>query len=300
MFVLVVRVFLVLVFMVMFVRARRDAVARVVTACGEADEAAVADPRKTGGGTVGLLLRVGQSAVSELRRGFAVLRGVSGFFGADMRGLSVGGDAQVVVGSSIRVEMPGDGAGTAFEEGSAVFAFVHRAVADFRASASGAAGLRGKDAMVDHVDDTADGVAAVEKGGGAADDFDAIDEQRIERGRVIRAGGGGIDRANPVFENADAVAAESADHGAARARAEICGRDAGLAGEGFAERGLEFLREKTATEDGGRRGDRGLRSLERRGGNDEIFERDRFIGGGMRMRRRRRGLAVRARGGQKE
>ena len=94
--------------------------------------------------------------------------------------------------------------------------------------------------MGDHVDDAADGVAAVEERGGAADDLDAFDEKRFDAHGVIGAGDGGVEGADAVFEEADAVTAETPNDRAAGAGTEGGGVNAGLGGERFAERGLLF------------------------------------------------------------
>ena len=92
--------------------------------------------------------------------------------------------------------------------------------------------------MIDDVDDAAHGIAAVENGGGAANDFDAFDEQRIGCDGVIGTCGGRVERTESVFGDAETVAAETANNRAARAGAKISGGDAGLAGERFTERRL--------------------------------------------------------------
>ncbi len=68
---------------------------------------------------------------------------------------------------------------------------------------------------------------------------------------MVGADVGGVEGADAVVEHAHAVAAESADDGAAGTGAVVGGGDAGERREGFAERGLFVAVEVVAAEDGG-------------------------------------------------
>src|SRR5690606_39824429 len=118
-------------------------------------------------------------------------------------------------------------------------------VAGVERAGDGGGGHLGLDTVVDDVDHSANGGAAVEEGGGTADDFHAFDEQGVEADGVVGAGIGGVDGVCAVLENAHAVGAEAADDGAAGGGAEGGGAEPGGVGEGFAEGGLLILDRKS-------------------------------------------------------
>jgi len=110
-------------------------------------------------------------------------------------------------------------------------------VAELGAAGEGGSGCGGGDAVVDDVDHTADGGAAVEERGGAAEDLDAVDKKRLDADAVVGADVGGIEGADAVVEHADAFAAEAADERTIRAGTEEGAAHAGGVGERGAEGG---------------------------------------------------------------
>jgi hypothetical protein len=67
------------------------------------------------------------------------------------------------------------------------------------------------DTVVGRADDAADRRRAVAQGGRAADDFDLIGCQGIDRYEMILAEVGGAARAGAVLEDADAIDVETPD-----------------------------------------------------------------------------------------
>ncbi|MND68985.1 hypothetical protein D3C80_604440 [compost metagenome] len=96
----------------------------------------------------------------------------------------------------------------------------------------------GRDAVVEGIDDATNGIATVEQGGRAADDFDAFDRYRVHRYCVVIRQRGGIQRADPVAQQANAVAVEPTDDRAAGAGAEPGRGHTGLPVQGFAKAGF--------------------------------------------------------------
>jgi hypothetical protein len=76
------------------------------------------------------------------------------------------------------------------------------------------------DAVVDRVDHAADGAAAVQQRGRAAQHFHALDDERIDGHRVVVAQARCIQRCARVAEHPDAIAVLAADHGAVGVRAK--------------------------------------------------------------------------------
>ena len=93
----------------------------------------------------------------------------------------------------------------------------------------------GRDALVDDVDRTADGLAPVEKDRGAAQDFDALGGQRLDRDGVVGRRVRHVDRPDPVDQDLDPLAFEAAQHRARGAGREAGRGDARLLGEDFAD-----------------------------------------------------------------
>ena len=93
----------------------------------------------------------------------------------------------------------------------------------------------GRDALVDDVHRTADGLAPVEKDRGAAQDFDPLGSQRLYRDGVVGGGVRHVDRADPVDQHLDPLAFEAAQHRARGTGREAGGGHARLLGEDFAD-----------------------------------------------------------------
>ena len=90
-------------------------------------------------------------------------------------------------------------------------------------------------ALVDHVDRAADGLAAVEQHGRAAQNLDPFDGERIDADRVIVRGIRRIERSDPVVHHPHAFATEAANHRARCTGRESAARDAGQVFEDFAD-----------------------------------------------------------------
>ena len=98
-----------------------------------------------------------------------------------------------------------------------------------------------RDALVDHVDHAADCRRAVKQRGRAAQDFDALGEQRVDHDRMIGAGVRYVERADAVGEDAHAFALKAAQDRARGVGTERGGRDAGCTVERFTQRGAQGL-----------------------------------------------------------
>ncbi len=127
-----------------------------------------------------------------------------------------------------------------------------------------------RDAVVEGVDHATDGVAAVEQGGRAADDLDAVDSDRVQRHGVVIGQRRGIQRADAIAQDANAVAVQAADYRAAGARAEPGRGDTGLLVEGFTEATVLLLQQVVAFEHGAGGGQ--LAVAQWVGGDDLGFE----------------------------
>ncbi|MCY1224214.1 hypothetical protein D9M72_363600 [compost metagenome] len=176
-------------------------------------------------------------------------------------------------------------------------------------AADGAAGIHGAadafdrllgDAVVDHVDHAADGVAAVHQRRRAAHDLDAFGYQRIQRHRMVIGQGRGVDGAAAVLQHLDAVAIQAADHRAAGIGAEIRRRHAGQLVERLAQRAGLAHGQRVAAQRRNRRDHVVQFAAERVGGDDDFAQRAGGGGGGggsggLGSGRGRGGLRVRGR-----
>ena len=84
-----------------------------------------------------------------------------------------------------------------------------------------------RNALVDHVDRAADRLAAVKQHGGATQNLDPLDGQRVDADRVIVRGVRCVERADPVAHHPDALSAEAANHRARSAGREAAARNPG-------------------------------------------------------------------------
>ncbi|MOA31204.1 hypothetical protein D3C78_1523510 [compost metagenome] len=99
-------------------------------------------------------------------------------------GVGVAGDAQVVELAGAGVQVQGEAAVAGFQRSCCRSGGVSAAVAQFAAAVQAVHCVTG-DAVVETVDHTADGIAAVEQGGRAAHDFHAFDGIRVFRHGVV-------------------------------------------------------------------------------------------------------------------
>ena len=91
-----------------------------------------------------------------------------------------------------------------------------------------------RDPVVDNVYHPANGAGAVEHGGGAAQNLDAVRQQGFHRDCVVGADGRGIGAAGAILQHSDPRALLAADHRLAYARAEGCIGQAGNIAQGIA------------------------------------------------------------------
>ena len=94
-----------------------------------------------------------------------------------------------------------------------------------------------RNAVIDDIDHTANGAAAVEQCRRSAHDFRAFDHQRIDRYRVVKTQRRGVQHADAVLQQADAVTIKAADHRTAGVGAETGRGHPGQAVQRVAERG---------------------------------------------------------------
>src|ERR1051325_9403256 len=161
-----------------------DAVVRVVAAVGEAEIPGLAHERRAGRAA-----RRIDVAVEQFPDGRVVVAGL----------------APAVVA------VPREHAGSAAERQRAVPLVAVRRAAQIDRAAHRLAGARRWNAIVEHVDDAANGIAAVEERRRTAHDLDALRVHGIDGDVVILTDVRRVAGADAVFENADAIAAEAAD-----------------------------------------------------------------------------------------
>ena len=222
------------------------------------------------------------------RAGAAVTGAVGDLVGF-VQGLAIGHRrearrAQVLAFPSGQVDMPVQAVGAAFQ---------HRgrgpllcgAAQPHLGTAAQALQRLARDAVVQRVDDATGGIAAVQQRGRTAQHLDTLDHQRVDGHRMVEAQVGRVGRRAAVVQQADAVAVQPADHRPAGLRAEIGGRHAGLATEGFAQRAGAAQRQRIAAEHGAGLGQRG--AAQRVAGDHD------GVAGGVAARTGRRGGVLR-------
>ncbi|MNZ89839.1 hypothetical protein D3C78_1087750 [compost metagenome] len=149
------------------------AIVRVVAAVGQAGIAVIPMVGTADGTAILAAVAVFQAMLA------ARLVGV-----ADLGTAGVAWDAQVVELPAVGVQVQGKAAIAGFQLAGAAACGVGTAVAQL-ASAMNAVDGVGGDAVVEAVDHATNGIATVEQGGRAADDFDAIYGGRVQRYGVI-------------------------------------------------------------------------------------------------------------------
>ena len=98
-------------------------------------------------------------------------------------------------------------------------------------------------AVVDHVDHTAHGAAAIKQGGRAPKHFHTVGGQDIERHRVVVAQRRSIQAGGAVVQHPDAVAIEPANGGAAGVGAKVSAGHTGQTVQGLAQSALPALKQ---------------------------------------------------------
>ena len=114
-------------------------------------------------------------------------------------------------------------------------------------------GHAARNAAVDHIDDAADRRRPIEQGGRPAQDFDAIGGQRIDRHGMVDRCVRHVEAADPIGQDAHALALETAQDGARCAGAKGGRRHARLTRQRFADAGAQFAGEFLTGQDAGAR-----------------------------------------------
>jgi hypothetical protein len=107
-----------------------------------------------------------------------------------------------------------------FHDDSTTMAVVGAAGTQFETSPHAVDGLLGN-AVVQHVHHAADGGAAIQQRRRAAHHLDPLHDQRVDRGGVVWAQGGGIRHADAVLQDADTVFIHATDNRTAGIRSEV-------------------------------------------------------------------------------
>ncbi len=241
---------MILIFIVMMMmrstRTRRHAVARIVIACGKAQASAIVDQRESAAQRISTRAAIGQAtaAVGVLQcfGGFLQMAFVGLFlgdfelFGAQRVTQHIAADAQIVALAIAAVDMRDDLRGDREVHRCAAAALVRsRAIGTDRVDMEAILRHRARDAAVEDVDRAADRLAAEQEHGGAAQHFDALRRQRLDRHGVVSRGIRDVERAEAVGQHAHALALKTAQHRARRTRAERGGRHARHLGQRFAD-----------------------------------------------------------------
>ena len=222
-----------------YVRFGDGAVVRVEHRIGRADITALPDIRRAGRAAFAVAEAVRQRAA---RLAFTVLQRLQAaqpFRAREVRNLDVFSRALEAI------EMNHDAPKLKLDQPRAGTLFFRRAKARVRLAHERPLQTLRRNAIVDQVHDTTDGVRTVEQGRRPAHHVDGLDRERLRADRMIGTDLRGIDRRDAVLQNTDAVFAQAANHRSARTRSEVSRADAGLAVERFAdgrfEAQLEFF-----------------------------------------------------------
>ena len=186
---------------------------------------------------------------------FALFFFLVGFFekfGAQIVGKDETGNAEIVRGTVRPVEMGYEASAQRYVDRRTGFTQVTGRVrahdgVDVHCLVRDAA----RDALVDHVDCTADRLAAVKKDRRPAQHFDAFGGQRIDRNRVVGRGIGNVDSADPVDQHLHALAGKPAQDRPRSTRSKAGGGDARHIGKNLAQLPVEIRIERRPIEDAG-------------------------------------------------
>ena len=125
-----------------------------------------------------------------------------------------------------------------------------------------------RDAVVDHIDHATHSTAAIKQGGGAAQNFNAVGRQHIQRHSVVVAQGRSIQAGCAVVQHPDAVTVQAPNDGAAGVGAKVGAGHARQAVEGFAQSALPAFQQIVAPHGTDRH--RGLVAPQRVAGDDDF------------------------------
>ena len=175
------------------------------------------------------------SATAIAQAAFLLIAVVFAFRGVTIAGVT--GDFQVIELTGVGVQVQGKRAVTGFQLACAAARGVGAAITQLACTLNAVDGFGG-DAVVEGVDHATDGVAAVEQGGRATDDFDALNVDRIQWHGVVVGQRRSVQRAHAIAQNADPVAVQAANDRSAGARAEVRRRHTRLLVQGFTQAAL--------------------------------------------------------------
>ncbi|MNZ66823.1 hypothetical protein D3C78_850560 [compost metagenome] len=189
----------------------------------------------------------GAVVLAAVAVGHAVFAGISIYLPLT-GGVGVAGDAQVVEFAGAGIQVQGEAAIAGLQRARGAARGVGAAIAQLAASVQAVHRLAG-DAVVEAVDHTADGIAAIEQSGRAAHDFHALDGIRVFRHGVVVGQRRSIQRTHAIAQDADTVAIHAADDRPAGAGAEPGRGHARQAVEGLAQAALLAQRQFVALQD---------------------------------------------------
>lgn len=220
----------------------RRAVVAVVLVIRQADIAVIPMVSAADGTTVLATVAVGNAVLA-----------VVAIDGTLIPRASVAGNAQVVELARVGVQVQGKITVTGFQFARAAACGIGAAIAQL-AAAMHAVDRFGGDAIIEGIDHATYRAAAVQQGGRAAYDLDALGVGRVVWHRMVIGQRRSIQRAGAVAQDADTVAIEAANHRPAGRRAKVGRRHAGQGIERLAQLRRLMQGQRVAFHHAGRRG----------------------------------------------
>ncbi len=205
----------------------------------------------------------------------AVVVGV--FSGALTTAVGMAGNAQVVELAGTGVQMQGEGAVAGFQLAGAAAGGVGAAVAQLTGAVNAFDGFGGN-AVVEAVDHAANGISTVEQRCRAANDFNTVGVDRVQRYGVVVGQRGSVQCAHAVTQHADTVAIQAADDRPAGAGSEVGRRHPRLLVQGFTQAAFLLQGQAIPFQHGAGRGKLG--AAQRVGGDYLRLQVDGVGGGG--------------------
>ena len=233
---------------------------------GEADHHVLAEPGSADRATRGFAVRIGNRAARQVGLLAGLDRGIA-------RRTRPGESRDVVVFgfAGVAVRMHADRVDAAINPARGAQFLVDGFAAQFGCTRP-AIHLAGRDAPIDHVDDTAHGAAAVKECRWSLQHFDLVGQDLLDADRVVRAQVADVERADAVLQHQHALAGQSANDRAACAGAEEARGHAGLRRERLAEAARDAAGQIIAGEHDGGLHEIGGPDPERAGGHDDLLE----------------------------
>ena len=198
----------------------RHAVAVVQGVHRDTDKTGVGHPGRAHGAALGARRRVAHPRARLQRRAVFHRR--------------VARCALVITLAPHQVNMPGPAPSAAVQHRSGT-AFLGGTAPTHVGPAAQALGRQARNAVVQHIDHAAGGVAPIEQSRRAAQHFDALGHQGVHRHGVVKAEVGRIHRRAAVFQQPHPVTVQAANHRAAGVGAKAAAGHAEQAVQGFAQ-----------------------------------------------------------------